>query len=208
MKNKMTIWIANNKFWSSVIGILLISVLVILLFKPISIFSFVIWIFWRIFDCTKYPLMVGADILTALQQLVMGDVSGLVSTVFMFVGSTIIYPFQFIGEVISDVFGGKLAEGFALLLSTYAVVGSILWSRNTKMKGMTLITVGAIYGVGIVAFLVWTLSVTNNTNENNPVVIIVAFVATSAICSFFGIRRYLKQRKVTSSRVMSGEAIE
>jgi hypothetical protein len=203
MKNKITTWMANNRFWSSVIWILLISVLVILVFKAITIFSFGVWIFWRIFDCTKYPLIVGADILTALQQLATGDVSGLVSTVFMFVGGVIIYPFQFIGEVISDMGKGDFAKGFALLLSTYAVVGSIFWSRSTNREGMTLMTVGAIYGVGIVAFLVWTLSVTNNANENNPAVIIVAFVATSAICSIFGIRRYLKQRKV-----MSGEAIE
>ena len=207
MKKKIRRWVANNLFWSSVIIIFLISIMVILVFAPISIFSFFIWIFWRILDCAKYPLIAGITILKFLQELVTGDISHCVETAILFVGGIILYPGMFIGELISDMGKRDFAQGFALLLSTYAIVGSIFWSRTVNRQGMTLISVGTIYGIGVITAIAYTLS-KNNTNETNPAFIIIAFVVISAACLFFGIRWYLKYKKIlpkSGSVTASGE---
>ncbi|MFA5401132.1 MAG: hypothetical protein WC359_11860 [Dehalococcoidia bacterium] len=199
MKRLIIEWAFNNIFWSSVAILFVIFAVVILVIAPTTILEFIIWIFWRIFDCTKFPITVVITIIKFLQEMGTGDIASGVQTAFMSIAGIFLYPFQFIAGLISDMGKGDFAKGFALLLSTYAVIGSIFWSWNTKKKGVTLMTIGFIYLMGVVAFTIWTLSSLNNTNENNAAVIVIVYSITSLTCLIFGTRRLEKYENKLSN---------
>ena len=184
----------NNKFWTSVIIFFLVSVLIILIVKPLSFFSLILWLSWRIFDFAKYPITFALSVLRDLAQLPLGNIGEVIADIAAFISGILFSPIKFWGEVMGQLGRGMYDEALAYVLSIYAVIGGLVWSIKAKKKGLTLILIGSIYGIGAVVSLIMALTNITSNDLGANLIITLVFVIIGASGLYIGMSEYQKHR--------------
>jgi hypothetical protein len=194
--NNISSWLINHKFWASVIIIFIFSVLIILIFKSASIIDFISELFGQIIYYAKYPLLAFLTILQSCIDLFSGQLGTAIARIFAGVAGTILYPLTAFGELLGQMGKEEYAKALAYALSVYIVIGGLIWSIISKKKGLTLIVIGSIYSFSILVYLLLALPAEiKSVNFIDNLVIPGVFAIISALCFYFGINRYLMQKR-------------